>query len=134
MKTMLFVLLAFTLNSFSPALADPYDEAAKLGDQPLMIKTGDLFSVKMSPKDRRFTVQAAGNTVGTFDPKQVKVFGRQMRDNKSKHLDVVWRDDHYEIIDPIDPMDNSSTPLEIEVQDVKKKKSEKFKFDLKPKS
>lgn len=107
------------------------DDDAMMG-RPTFGENGQIFVVQFSPEGRRIDINLTGNPVATIDPNDITVLGHVFPfSGKSRELNLVWFDNHYQIRDQLGPSDH----IDIEVKDRKTKKVETFHFnDPHPKS
>jgi hypothetical protein len=112
--TLLIVQILIHFSSYAQTLTD--DPA-----RPVLGKTGEIFTLKLTPYSRRLEITLVGTPAVTLDPERLTVFGRVVsNDGPPKTLRIQAAGGHFEILDKIEP--NSS--LEFDIKDKTSKKSE----------
>lgn len=120
------VLLLMTF-SFSPWADESTDDPAR----PTLGKTGQLFVLKLTPKQRRLEVRLAGTPAAQLDPGRLEVFGRVFTKGGSGPTDlkIEAARDHFKVPDNIPP----NAEVEIQVKDKTTNKSETLRLEQKTK-
>lgn len=121
MKTMLISIIFLVVQSAS---AQETDDPAR----PSLGKTGQLFTIKLTPKSKRLDIKLAGHEAASLDPGRLVVFGRIVGDGETRVLRIEPAGGHFRILDEIEP----GSQIEIEVKDRSTNKSEKLRVHSKP--
>lgn len=125
MKSILILfLMTFSLSPWAdPSTDDPA--------RPSLDKTGQLFVLKLTPKQRRLEVRLAGTPAAQLDPGRLEVFGRVFikGDSSPTDLKIEAARDHFRIPDGIPP----NSEVEIQVKDKTTNKSETLRLEQKAK-
>jgi hypothetical protein len=117
------VLYAFVFLTVVKVAADVEDDE-RMG-RATFGQSGQLFSIKFIPGDRRLQVQLVGGNVATLDPDRIILLGRVYpRNGPPYDLNFMWTGTHFLILNNIDAEDR----LEIKVLDRPTKKTEVFQL------
>ena len=115
------IILILCCTSWLVLNAQETDDPAR----PVLGKTGQVFSVKLTPQNRRLEVALAGKPAVTLDPQRLTVFGKVYPSKgEPTALRIQAAADHFEVLDKIDP----SSSVELEVKDRVTKKSETLRL------
>jgi hypothetical protein len=118
MKT-LVVILSFYLTSIHAQ--DMSDDPAR----PVLGKSGQVFTLKITPQSRRLDIALAGKPAVALDPKSLTVFGKVYPiKGEAQNLRIESRAGHFEILDQVDP----ESTIEIEVKDKTTNKTETLRL------
>lgn len=118
MKTLVSILL-FQIAALNAQ--EISDDPAR----PSLGKTGEVFSLKITPQSRRLDIAFAGTPAVTLDPERLTVLGRVYpAEGQSKQLRIEARSGYFEILDKID----AKSTIEIEVKDSATNKSETLRL------
>ena len=122
MKTCFRLFMIFSMTASLCAHAQKEDLSAR---DP-RLNEGSMFTVRLTPAERRVVVSLAGKPQAELGPDRIVVFGREILPNgQSRKLTVRPSDEGFEIVD----LKDSKRSLEIEVQDRSdNKKKETFRF------
>jgi hypothetical protein len=93
--------------------------------RPVLGKTGEVFSLKITPGSRRLDITLAGTPAATLDPEKLSVFGKiYPLKGESKTLRIEARNGYFEILDKIE----DKATIEIEVKDKSTSKTETLRL------
>ncbi len=90
------------------------------------LNEGQMFTVKLTPADRRIEVSVVGAPAALLGPERIEIFGREVHSGKTKTLTIRPSGEAFEIVERL----NLGVPIELDVRDKENKKKETFKFDL----
>lgn len=99
--------------------------------RPSLGKTGQIFTLKLIPGQKRLEVRLAGTPAAQLDPGRLEIFGRVIKTGGGEpiRLKLQAAKDHFEIAEPIAP----DADVEFQIKDKKTKKSETLRLEQKTK-
>lgn len=129
-----FVIIVGSFGFGGDMRGGTLDDNLSPPDSQLLRQTGKLFTVEFTPGDRHIHIRGAGKSLVEYTDGDLLVMGQAMSgasDRRDLHLvsDLGSIKGHaaYKIVEPLKP----ATVLEVQVQEKKNGKSEKFNFRLK---